>query len=51
MEEEKKAAKLEFKEGKLFVMVDSNKDGEAVMSLEIDLSEVADEVVSFFKKD
>ena len=44
--------KLDYKfEGtKMKVMVDPNEDGEALMTVEIDLAEVADEVIDALSK-
>jgi len=50
MPEENKVVDFKFEGRKLIITVDSNKDGEAVLSLSIDLSEVADEVLDAFKK-
>ena len=44
-----KAVKFEITDGKLIILVDPNKDGEVLMKLEVDLTEVPDEVISAFK--
>ena len=46
-----KAVDFKFEGSKLLISVDPNKDGEAVLKLELDLSEVADEVLDALKKD
>ena len=44
---------LEFKvdEGKFIISVDPNKDGQPVVFLSVDLTEVPDEIASLFKKE
>lgn len=37
-------------EGSMVITVDPNKDGQALLSLKIDLLEVPDEIVSLIKK-
>lgn len=49
--ENNKKVNLEIKDGKLIIQVDANKDGEAVLVIAVDLSEVADEVIDLFKKE
>lgn len=49
MSSEKKTVTLEIADGKLLIIVDANKDGQAVLSVSVDLSEVADEVISAIK--
>lgn len=51
MSDENKKFSFKFEEGKLIISADMNQDGEPVLSLTLDLAEVADEIVSFFKKD
>jgi hypothetical protein len=51
MTEEKKPYSLKFEDGHLKIELDSNKDGEFVMKLDVDLSEVMDEAMNYFKKD
>jgi len=48
--QDNKAVSIEIKEGKLLISVDSNKDGQALAVLSVDLLEVPDEVVNLFKK-
>ncbi|MCK5615253.1 hypothetical protein KAR91_76020 [Candidatus Pacearchaeota archaeon] len=47
------AKKLDFKmeDGKFVILVDPNADGEPLLRIMINLSEVPDEIVSLFKKD
>ena len=42
--------KFEFEDGKLFIMIDPNKDGQYLLKLEVDMTEIPDEVISAFKK-
>ena len=46
------AKKVDFKieDNKLKISVDPNQDGEPVMSLVVDIAEVADEVIAAIKK-
>lgn len=44
MSDDNKKVSLVIDEGKLKILVDANKDGEAVISIAVDLMEVADEV-------
>jgi len=48
-----KESAVEFKveNGKFIIHVDPNKDGQNVVSIVVDLTEVPDEVVAIFKKD
>ena len=48
--EEKKALSFEVIDGSLVIKVDPNKDGQAVVELKVNLTEVPDEVVALFKK-
>lgn len=50
MNQDNKAVSLEIKEGKLVISVDSNKDGQALAVISVDLLEVPDEVINLFKK-
>ena len=50
MSSKDKKVTLELKDGKLEIMVDANKDGEAVIQISVDLSEVADEVIDLIKR-
>lgn len=43
---EAKAVELKFEGSKLIVVVDPNKDGQAVLKLELELAEIPDEVLS-----
>lgn len=45
MSSDKKVVSLEIKDGKLVIVVDANKDGQAVLTVAVDLSEVADELL------
>lgn len=47
---EPKQFTLKFEEGKLIVTGDMNQDGQPSISLVVDLTEVADEVISHFRK-
>lgn len=47
--EDKKAVTLEIKDGQLLIVVDANKDGEAVLTVAVSLTEVADEVIELIK--
>lgn len=49
METEKKVVSMEIKDGSLIITVDANKDGQAVLSVTVDLAEVADEVINAIK--
>lgn len=40
------AVKINFEGSKLLVIVDPNKDGQAVVKLEVELAEIPDEVLS-----
>lgn len=42
---------IKFVDGKLFISLDSNKDGQPILELKVDLFEVSDEILDFFKKD
>ena len=44
LSDDNKKVSLVIDEGKLKILVDANKDGEAVISIAVDLMEVADEV-------
>lgn len=46
---EPKAVEVKFEGSKLLVQVDSNKDGQPVVKLEVELSEVPDEVFAAIK--
>lgn len=46
MEPEKKAVEVKFEGSKLIVVADPNKDGQAVVRVEIELAEIPDEVLS-----
>lgn len=48
--EEKKVVDFKVEDGKLKILVDTNKDGEPVVSLVVDIAEIPDEVVSALKK-
>ena len=48
--EEKKVVDFKVEDGKLKILVDTNKDGEPVISLVVDIVEIPDEVVSALKK-
>ena len=50
VKEENKAVIFKIEEGKLIILVDPNKDGEAVLDLVLDLKEVPDEILSLFRK-
>ena len=41
---EKKAIDFKFEDGKLIINVDLNKDGESVLKLEVDLTELPQEI-------
>jgi hypothetical protein len=43
---EKKAVEFKFEGAKLVIVVDPNKDGGAVLKVEVDLAEIPDEVFS-----
>ena len=45
-----KAVSFEVVDGCLVIGVDPNRDGQAVVSLKVDLAEVPDEVAALFKK-
>lgn len=49
MSSEDKKVTLELKDGKLLIQADLNKDGEAIVTIAVDLSEVADEVIDLIK--
>lgn len=51
MSEENKKLDFKFEGGKLLLSVDMNADGDKLLNMEIDLSEAADEILEFFKKD
>lgn len=51
MSEENKKLDFKFEGGKLLLSVDLNKDGDKLLELAVDLSEAADEIIEFFKKD
>lgn len=51
MSEENKKLEFKFEDGKLLLSVDMNKDGDKLLKMEIDLSEAADEIMEYFKKD
>jgi len=44
------SVKFEFEGSKLRIVVDPNKDGEALLRLELELAEIPDEVVSMLAK-
>lgn len=46
MEPEKKAVEIKFEGSKLVVVVDSNKDGQAIVKVEVELAEIPDEVLA-----
>jgi len=48
-EEEAKAIKLSFENGKMIVEVDPNKDGDILLRVELALSEIPDEIVDAIK--
>ena len=48
--EEKKAIDFKIEDAKLIIKVDPNKDGQAVVELNVDLAEVADEIIDAIKK-
>jgi len=47
---ENKAVSFLFDGSKLKIIVDSNKDGEPVLSVEIEMAEIPDEVLSAIQK-
>ena len=51
MTDENKILSMELKDGKLVISVDSNKDGEPVLSVSVDILEVPDELMKLLKKD
>ena len=48
---ENKVVEFKIEDGKMIIKVDPNKDGEAVISISVNIAEIPDEVVSAFKKD
>jgi len=48
---EKKMLDFKYKDGKMIISIDPNRDGEPVVFLSVDIKEVPDEIVSAFKKD
>ena len=49
MSSKDKKVTMEIKDGKLIILADLNKDGEAIVNITVDLSEVADEVIDLIK--
>lgn len=45
---EGKVVELKIEDGKLMLRVDSNKDGQPLLTMALELSEVADEALAFF---
>lgn len=50
IETEKKSVVLKIDGGKLIIVVDPNKDGDALLVVSVDLAEVPDEVIEVFKR-
>lgn len=48
--EENKSVSFKVEDGKLVVQVDPNKDGQALLTVHLDIAEVPDEVIELFKK-
>jgi hypothetical protein len=48
--EEQKALSFKIEGGKFILSVDTNKDGQPLLTLALDLTEVPDEVLALFKK-
>ena len=50
METPDKKVMMAIEDGQLKILVDANKDGQAVISISVDLTEVADELIDLIKK-
>lgn len=51
MTDDKKILSMNLVDGKLVISVDSNKDGEPVLEVSVDILEVPDELMKILKKD